>query len=90
MHDTYLVGLSEYNGTGICQCEDFVMRFESLLRRGITAEQALAQKLVRLREGQEPEDALRCWHIRHARSQFADDVISAMARQAAPHDPPPF
>ena len=93
VHDTYLVGLSEYNGTGICQCEDFVMRLEPLLRRGITAEQAVAEKLVKLtdRKGhtKQPWDALRCWHLIFARSQFCDDVIAAMAKKE-PHADTPF
>jgi len=88
VHDTFLVELDSYGGNGECQCEDFTMRMEPLLRRGITAEQALTQKLIRLREGQEPEDALRCWHIRHARSQFCDDVIAAMAQKEQHADTP--
>jgi len=93
VHDTYLVGLSEYNGTGFCQCEDFVMRFEPLLRRGITTEQAVAEKLVKLTnakgETKDPADALRCFHICWARRQFTDDVIAAMAKKE-PHADTPF
>ena len=92
-HDTYLVGLSEYDGNGICQCIDFQVRFEPLLRRGITPEQALVEKLVKLRnskgETKDPADALRCWHICWARRQFIDDVIAAMAKKE-PHADAPF
>lgn len=98
-HDTYLIDLADYKGNGTCQCSDFQMRLEPLLRRGITAAQALEAKMVRLSNSKgdtkEPEDALRCWHIIHARRQFTDDAIAALAhlerdRTVHPDDPPPF
>ena len=93
-HDTYLVGLSEYNGNGICQCTDYAVRFEPLLRRGITPEQALAGKLVRLTNAKgdqkDAADALRCWHIIWARRQFTDDVIAAMSKKDTKNETQPF
>ena len=91
-HDTYLVDLAEYQGNGTCQCEDFVMRLEPLLRRGITPAQAVAGKLVRLTnkqgEQKDPADGLRCWHICLARRQFTDDVIAAMGKKNEAQDTP--
>ena len=88
-HDSYVCELDSYSGNGECACPDFLIHFAPLLSRQITTEQALAQKLVKLRENQRPADALRCFHLVEARSQFADDVIHAMAKKEK-HDDPPF
>ena len=64
------------------------MRLEPILRRGITPAMAVAKKLVRLTDGKghtkEPEDALRCWHICHARRQFTEDRERHHAAGGAP------
>ena len=84
-HVTYVVELDAYAGNGRCACTDFQIRFEPLLRRGMTPAQAVAGKFVRLTnkqgEQKDPADALRCWHLIHARRQFTDDVIAAMGRK---------
>jgi hypothetical protein len=42
----YLVELDAYDGNGCCQCKDFAIHFEPLLKRGFTAQQALDGELV--------------------------------------------
>lgn len=59
----YLVELDSYRYNGECQCEAFKFGMEPLLRRGFTPAQAVREKLVRLKENQRPQDALRCPHI---------------------------
>ena len=76
-HETYLVELDAYSGNGCCQCKDFVCNFEPILSRMIKSAEAIDRKLVKVRKGKRPEDALRCWHIVEARAMFADDAISA-------------
>lgn len=74
----YLVELDSYHGNGMCICKDFQLRREPLLRRGVTPDAAVREKLIKLKENRAVEDALRCEHILIARSQFADDVIEAI------------
>jgi hypothetical protein len=89
--ETYLVDIGAYSGSGRCVCPDFACRFEPILSRLITAEQAVAQGLVNLRPYHfgEPKNALRCAHIMRARGDFADAMIAAMvkARAAQVHRP---
>lgn len=70
----YLVQLDSYNFNGICQCEAFQFNLAALLRRGITPAAAVDQGLVKMKERQRPEDALRCPHIVDAFMQFAEDT----------------
>jgi hypothetical protein len=84
--ETYLVDISSYAGNGTCQCPDFKCRFEPILSRLITPEQALTEGLVHLRPyhfGQ-AKNVLRCAHIMRARGDFADAMIRALtaARKA--------
>lgn len=89
--ETYLVDISAYGFNGICQCPDFACRFGPILTQGVTAEEALAAGLVKLRPYHfgDPKNALRCAHVMRARSDFADAMIKALhaAReaQARPH-----
>lgn len=72
---TYLIELDAYTGNGTCQCKDFAIRFEPLLKRGFTPQMALDSGLVELPEHKHPEDALRCEHIVTARRRAIDDMI---------------
>ncbi len=90
-HETHLVELTDYSGNGSCSCTDFDTRFRPLLSRMVTTEQALEEKLVRLREYQRPCDALRCWHIIQGRDKFTNEVLAAIAakeRDEARGQPP--
>ncbi len=86
-HVVHLVELDDYFGNGRCDCQDFCFRLEPLLRRLVTPEQAVAQKLVRLKHGQREQDALRCWHAIEARSAFADLMIKSISNAAQTHTP---
>lgn len=79
----YLVELDAYGGNGGCCCPDFTCRFEPILKKGISPSLALEQVLVKQRPGRHPDDVLRCRHILHARSQFCDDVLAAIKKEAA-------
>lgn len=80
-HTTYLVELTDYSRNGSCQCEHFMTRLGPLLARRITPAQAIDQKLVKIKKGSHPEDALRCQHIIAARRQFTDEVLLAITRK---------
>ena len=86
-HVTYKVELDSYSGNGECPCDDFAMRFQKLLCRRITPQQALDQGLVKLRPKQHPEDALRCWHIVDARRRLNDHLIEAFSNAQKIHSP---
>ena len=70
----FLVQIDSYNYNGECQCEAFTMNLQKLLRRGITPEAAIDQKLVKLKKDQRPQDALRCPHIIDAMMAWAVDA----------------
>lgn len=84
--ETYLIDISSYNGNGFCECTDFSTRFNPLLTRGITPEEALTAGLVHLRPYHfgNPKNVLRCAHVMQARGDFADAMIRALtaARKA--------
>jgi hypothetical protein len=86
-HEVHLVELDSYAGNGECSCTFFRLKLEPLLRRLVTPEQALAQRLVRLKPGQREQDALRCWHLVEARDQFATDMLTAILSHEKAHTP---
>lgn len=75
----YLVQLDSYGANGECQCKNFECEKGPLLKRGITPAVAFEQELVRMKENQRPEDALRCIHIVDAMMQFAEDAARAIS-----------
>lgn len=72
-HETHMVDLGAYDCNGQCDCIHFATKMEPLLRRQITAAQAIEQGLLKTKRctTQHPEDVLRCYHIVDARRQFA-------------------
>ncbi len=88
--ETYLVDVSAFNGNGTCQCPDFACRFRPILEKGIDAETAEREQLVKMRPYHfgDPKNALRCAHVMRARGDFADAMIKALqaarAAQARP------
>ena len=86
-HEVHLVELDSYAGNGECSCTFFRLKLEPLLLRLVTPEQAVAQRLVRLKPGQREQDALRCWHLVEARSQFATDMLTAILSHEKAHTP---
>ena len=83
--DEHLVDLGAYRGAGRCDCMDFATRFEPLIARGVSPEDAVARGLVKLRDYQlGPEDALSCWHLVQGRRRVARHFIAAAlaAREA--------
>ena len=74
----YLVDLALYNGNGLCACKHSQIRCQKLLRRGISPQEAVEKKLIKLKEGHQVWDALRCGHILEARTQFLDELIQDM------------
>lgn len=83
--ETYTVDLESYRGHGACDCKDFACRKAPLLDRMITPQQAVRDKLVRVKEGITADMALTCVHIRIAREQFCSDVIAAIIKQRKPN-----
>lgn len=75
----YLVQLDSYDFNGECQCEDFAIRFQQLLARGITAADAVAGGLVDVRDEGRPQDALRCKHIVDAAMEHSETFARAYA-----------
>jgi len=75
-HVEYQCELLSYSGNGACDCPDFTMRFAKLLGQGITPEQALERKLVDNRPGYRRSDALRCWHLVNAFTEFEHHLIT--------------
>lgn len=67
-----MVDLESYTGVGRCTCEDYKLRFEPVLRRGMKPEEAFAMGLLNLdSEGQpklrwyqaDPTHACDCYHM---------------------------
>lgn len=81
-HVTYVCELKDYGGNGSCACEDFSCRFAKLLAQGITPEEALIRKLVKLRPGYRRSDALRCFHLVEAHERFNQQAIRGFANAA--------
>lgn len=84
-HSTYLVELGDYAGNGRCCCSDFQMRFEPLLCRGVTPEQAVKNGAVEWPVRTRPyqlkiSDALRCAHICEARDQACTQFVRAITK----------
>jgi hypothetical protein len=75
----YLVQFDSYGFNGECQCKDFAINFEPLLRQNVGPESALAGGLVELRDYQQPRDALRCFHICDGLVTLAEDFARAVA-----------
>lgn len=69
----YLVQFTSYDVNGECQCKHFEIELLPLIKRGITAADAVAGGLVALKDWQRPEDALRCYHICDGLLAFAED-----------------
>lgn len=91
----YLVQLDSYGANGECECPDFRMNFEKLLKQGVTPEQAVARKLVCLKnkrgETRPKWDALRCFHIIEARAELADLTALVISRNETKHpSAPPY
>ena len=86
-HATYLCEIDDYAGNGRCDCPFFQFSLEPLLRRLVTPEQAVAQRLVRLKAGQRETDSLRCYHILAVRDQFATDMLTAILSHEKAHTP---
>ena len=68
---THVCELEHYNFNGVCGCESFTMNLEKYLKKGITPEYAVAQKWVKLKNKERPQDALRCPHLVDAWMQWA-------------------
>jgi hypothetical protein len=89
----YLVQLDSYpireegRMNGECQCKSFACRLEPLLKAGITPAEAVARRLVKLKENQRPEDALRCPHILDALIAFAEADTRAVHEAEQAHSP---
>ena len=66
----HCVELDLYDGNGGCTCEDFTFRLEPILRAGAVPNDF---------EG----DALRCDHIKAARTKLVDDIIANVAHKPA-------
>lgn len=83
-HVTYLVELGDYAGNGACSCDDFKIRFGSLLSRAVTSERAVRDGLVKWPNAKRPyqlkvSDALRCAHICEARDQACTQFVRAIS-----------
>ena len=78
----HLVELDAYNFNGQCSCENFTIKLEPLLKKGYTPARAVAEKKVKLKNKERPQDALRCDHIVDAFMQFAEDA----ARHISTHE----
>lgn len=85
-NDTYAVDLGAYNGEGRCACQDFSMRYEKYLARGMTPQQVWDEKWLevspdkpqKLRPYQlGPEDCCSCFHLVDARRMAARQCIRA-------------
>lgn len=86
--EVYVVDLGDYNCNGRCFCKDFQIHFEPLLKRGYTAEKAVAEGLVAVREYQVfARNALSCFHICDARDQLAHYAAKAFQTAAKAHAP---
>lgn len=73
----YLVDLKSYKANGECQCENFRFKLEPILRRGFTPAEAVAMKLIRIKDGKQIADALRCEHLIRRRSLLLDQILQA-------------
>lgn len=89
----YLVQLDSYpiraegRMNGICTCKNFACRLEPLLKAGVTPAEAVARRLVKLKENQRPEDILRCTHIMDALIAFAEADTRAVHEAEQAHVP---
>ena len=70
----HLCELDHYDFNGACSCEFFTLKLEPLLKRGVTPERASAEKLVKLKNKERPQDALRCSHLVDAWMQWGLDA----------------
>ena len=79
---TYIVELDSYGGQGACTCKDFGVRFEPLLKRGLTGRQAFEQGFIKeLRPYQfSPDESLMCFHIAESRREFANAIIQGVMK----------
>lgn len=79
--EKYLVQFDMYDFNGFCTCADFGFNLEKFLKNRIKPEDAVAQKLIKLRPGRRVQDAFRCQHICDALIQWGED-----AARVASHD----
>lgn len=79
-HENYVVELNEAPGYDVCQCKWFVTTLGPLLKLGYTPERALAEGLVKIKKCERVSDALRCFHVREARDQFAAACVRVMSK----------
>lgn len=78
--------LRSYGRNGLCVCEDFTTRFGPILKRGITAAQALDMGLVKIRKGHDPRDALRCDHIIEAFRLAGEQYVKTIDEAERAHE----
>lgn len=78
--------LRAYGRNGMCSCPDFTIRFEPLLRRGLTPKQALDQGLVKIRKGYDPRDCLRCAHLVEAYRQAGESYVKVVDEAERSHE----
>lgn len=77
--------LEHYAFNGICSCEHFTMNLEKYLKRGMTAEDVAEKKLVKLKNKERPQDALRCSHLVDAWMEWAIDSAKTVIEHEAKH-----
>lgn len=78
--------LRAYRCNGECSCEDFNFNFRKYLARGVTAAEALEQKLVKIRKGHDPRDCLRCDHIIEGFRIFGQQTVVAIDQAERAHE----
>ncbi len=81
----YLCDLASYDGNGRCQCEQFTIRIEPLIRSGRNIADALEAGAVQLREYHVGTfDVFRCSHIMVARSVLLDAFLAKLNETQKP------
>lgn len=78
--------LRAYGRNGECSCKDFTTRFGPILKRGISAMQALDMGLVKIRKGHDPRDCLRCDHIIEAYRQAGEAYVLFIDQAERSHE----
>ncbi len=77
--EKYLVQFDAYNFNGYCSCKDFAMNLEKFLKRGVTPEHAIAEKMLKLRPGRSIHSAFMCQHIVDAYIAFGQKAARVVA-----------
>lgn len=79
----YLVELDAYHNNGRCVCEDFTMRLEPILKKGISPEMAVRSGMITLKKNWRVMNSLRCKHCLDAFIQFAHDVLDEITKRTS-------